>query len=469
MMRNGILRNEANPRRSRSRCALTLLALPALLSLASCTAARWHEVAPHTGEAFTEKQTTDTRAEDLAAGDRKRVNPDRLRARTEPDQPSEEVPYVLERGDEVEVVDPTPKGEHGLIEVEVIDTAQPEKPRRRVFVPPQYIADKPRARTPEEREADRYFMIQNVATQKVRVYERCEGSNCSHKLILETDMTAGEDTPDKTRRTLLGSYRISAWFKFYEDHANLYLSWYHPKYPPLPPPGASLAEWASKALLPPGKGRSRGKFGWYTAHLAPNADAQWTHGTLGWGADGGRFIRLSPEEFSVLDEDRGSAGCTRVENQAIAFIREILPVGSQIIKIYAKESYRDAELARYKDLPEARWNWILTKEGVDIDGPKSGREGVLKRGVSSDQILETGTYTLDQLPNASAGNLYAIQDSSFKGVFLVDEGKLVGYEHPRGLRIGGHADRRLPSFLQSTQWPEDRSPKRVTQHSHPND
>jgi hypothetical protein len=34
-------------------------------------------------------------------------------------------------------------------------------------------------------------------------------------------------------------------------------------------------------------------------------------------------------------------------------------------------------------------------------------------------------------------------------VFLVDEGRLVNYAHPRELRRGGHSDQILPSFVKA--------------------
>jgi hypothetical protein len=428
---------------------VTISALIAASVLTACSASKWHEVAPNTGDIIAEKQTAPPNSQ-LQPGQPGYVVPDRLRGRENPNQPPEKAPDILEHGDEVEVVDTEPQGDDGVIPVRPIDPKNREKKQPVVYVPPKYIDSKNRPPSQEQADGDRYFMIQNVATEKLRVYERCFGEGCSHRLILETDMVAGRNLPEA--RTILGSFRITEWFKFYEDGEHFYPSWYNPTYPQLPGVGAPLEAWLSPSLLPNGRGKVRGKFGWYTAYLGPNADAQWTHGTLGWGADGDRFIRIARGEYDGSTGESGSAGCTRVENQAIAFIREFLPVGTKIVKVYAKEAYRDPERKMYVGQAPIQYDWILTKEGVDVNGPKSGRAGVLARKVSQSQILESGSFVPDQMPDAvpyrgTSGNAYNIPETSFSGYYAVDEGRLVGYEHPRELRVGGHAEHRLPTIM----------------------
>lgn len=438
-------------------------------SFVACSNSKWQEVAAKTGDPIAEQQRTNTQPEDLRPGQTVYTNPDVLRGRTNPEQPPEDTPIVIERGTEVTVKDPTPQGPEGLIEV-TINTKNPETPNtpdkeQTVYVPPEYISTEPVVPTNEQNSADRFFMVQNIATEKVRVYENCaekkKDGSCVHRLVLETDMSAGEDTPDQSRRTILGSYRIVSWFKFYEDNLRLFPSWYHPSYPAVPAPGASLEEWMGKTILPSThpKASMRGSFGWYTAHIEPNASEQWTHGTFGWGSDGDKFIQLVRDPQTNIVMDPRSQGCTRVENRAIAFMREIMPRGSKLIKIYAKEAYRDPARRRYVGRNAAKWNYALTKTGVDVEGPKSGVKH--SAGVSEDQILERGEFVLDQMPDAvpfskegdgrivENGNLYSIPEESYKGVFVVDEGVLVDYSHPKELKVGGHTKNYMPSILLS--------------------
>lgn len=449
--------------------------------LSGCTPARWQETrAPRTGDEIAERKVTDNPPTE--EGQTGYVVTDRLRVLTDPNQPWEEANLILERNDKVRILDPKPQGPDGLIKVIILETNQPVKPTQPVYVPRLYIGREPAQQTAEEADADRYFVIQNVATEKLRVYERCKPKNCAHRLILETDMVAGQDTPDLRYRTILGSYRITEWFKFYEDVDHDFPSWFNPLYPDTPTPGASLSSWLSPEVMPKGRGDERGSFGWYTAKIGPNAYAQWTHGTLGWGAEGDRFIRLTrlpaPEGYIR------SRGCTRVENQAIAFMREILPVGTRVIKVYAKEALRDPTLAKYKDAG-AKWDWILTKEGVDTNGPKAGRESVLAQNVRETDVLEIGSYALDQKPDAvpfkraaggsynENGNLYDVPESKFKGYLIVDEGRLVNYQHPSVLFVGGHSDHALPSFVLSKDskisFPVSKTKQEILNGTPPND
>ena len=455
---------------SRSHFKLTLLSTSVTvcaLALAACGNAQWHEVpSSNTGDVIADQQKVPNTTP-LQPGQDVHVSSDRLPGRTNPSAPIDESTPILDRNDTLRVIDPNPKGKEGYVEVVVVDTKNPNKPAEPVYVPREFVSPDPVAPTNEQKAADRYFMIQNIATEKVRVYETCgakkTATECVHRMILEADMTAGEDTPTKTKRTILGSYRVSQWFKFYEDKRGLFPSWYSSNLPELPAPGASIQTWMSQSLLPNGKGSMRGSFGWYTAHLEPNASEQWTHGTFGWGADGDRYIQMTRDPGLNIIMDPRSQGCTRLENQAIAFVREIMPRGARIIKIYAKEAYRDEKREQYANLPMAKWDWILTKEGINSkNAPTSAKAEVENRKVPSSEILESGTYLLDQMPDAvpltnsgdprssGNGNLYDIDPASFKGVFVVDEGRLVGYSHPKELKVGGHADHQIPSIMIST-------------------
>jgi hypothetical protein len=396
--------------------------LLSVLSFAAigCSNSRWQEVRknPNTGDSFSERQRQQP-PRDLQPKDHVFTTPDRLPTRKDSDTTIEESPEVLPRNQELEVVDPTPRGKNGLIEVVVIDAGQPDLPKEHVFVPPPYVSKTPVTPAPEVAAADRYIVIENVASEKLRVYERCvkaeANGDCPHRLVLETDMVAGENTP--STRTNLGSYKITEWFKFYEDPDNHVPTWLAAPYP-----AAKVTQSSS--------------FGWYTARIGPDADAQWTHGTFGWAKDGTKYIDLARE-----GKIPRSMGCSRVENQAIAWMRANLPAGTALLKVYAKEAYTDSDRTRYQNFELAKWDWLLTKTG------------------KGSEVLERGTYTPDQVPDvvdligqrngatAKNGNLYDIPLADFKGKFLVDEGRFIGYEHPRGLKVGGHAEHKLPKMV----------------------
>jgi hypothetical protein len=435
----------------------SVVAGAALTALVACQRSQWHEVSktPNTGDQFAEPQVAPRQVAPMRSGDPGFVSTDHLPTRTSVKQAPEEAPAHLERNDKIQIIDPAPDGDDSSVEATVVDTQQPHLKGKKVILPKKYIASAPVVPSNEDNERDKYFMIQNIATERVRVYRNCASKDasgtCVHKMVFETEMTAGENTPDQSRRTILGSYRIQRWFKFYEDHAHYFPSFYSPAYPELPKHGAhaELKDWMSPKLLPEKGGVMRGSFGWYTAYLTPDASNQWTHGTFGWSEDGEKFIRAVKDPSSDLIQDAKSQGCTRVENQAIALMREILPPGTRVIKIYAKEGYADQSRARYVTSSPAKWNWVLTKLNA-ADAPKSTAK--LAIGVGHDEILDHGTYVLDQMPTVVAfnaagdvGNVYKVPAESMKGVFLVDEGQLVGYQHPTVLKIGGESDHGLPS------------------------
>lgn len=322
--------------------------------------------------------------------------------------------------------------------------------------------------------ASKYFIIQNVATEKMRVYEKCtETPDCPHRLIMESEMVVGR-TSNKGDQgqaflTRVGYYKISKWVKFYEDGAKHYPSWYDPKYPEMPMK-ASSTDWMSDKYLPnPKQNVYRGAFGWYAAMVVPNADFQWIHGTYGWGRDGDKYIQLTRSFFVNLFSDPRSSGCTRLENQAVAWLRHHIEPGTEVFRVYANEAYADSKLSRYQSqMKPTQWDWTLTKTGVRVDNAASSDkkvvEQLMQKGlVKNTDILETGSYTVDQYPNGlgftatafglgssqgTTGDTYSIGKRGFKGVFLVDEGRFVNYVHPNNLPKGG-TGAALPKFAQA--------------------
>jgi hypothetical protein len=196
----------------------------------------------------------------------------------------------------------------------------------------------------------------------------------------------------------------------------------------------------------------------------PDARNQWTHGTIGWGKDKDKYIEATRHFWANLFTDPRSHGCTRNNNEAIAYIRSIVPVGTPLLKIYAKEGYLDKSLTGYPEKTKY-WNYILTKNGVRVDGQQADREKVLAAGTPKEQWIEEGTYEADVHPDARPfkeggsgksgknGNTYELKNSQMQGVFLVDAGLLVNYQHPGSLSRGGYADITLPPFVVSHATP----------------
>lgn len=427
---------------NKTKLSLTIMSLTATFlasTLTACGNSKWHEVAgtpKNTGNATAETQTAKTRATDLTPGETVRTTPDTLILKTDETGEGDGPRIDFNTKLKVEKTEPSATESSGM--VKVVTTG--EDPQSG-WVPAKYLEKD----GPTQPAADKYFMIQNIATEKVRVYQNCatvdEAGKCHHKLVLETDMVAGEDTPTKDRRSILGSYTITSWHKFYEDNKKNFPSFFDPNYPELPKPGASIDQWMSKDLLPKGKGAIRGSFGWYTAKIGPDASEQWTHGTFGWGEDAGEFIKIAKDSRV----DLRSAGCTRVENQAIAFMREILVERSKVYKIYAKESLKDKGLKRYENSKAQKWSWILTTDGVRSTTAKSAAKHHTSK--TSKDVLDEGSYSLNQKPTVASGNVYKIKADSFKGTFLVDEGRLANYEHPKEIRVGGYKEKTLPAVV----------------------
>lgn len=343
----------------------------------------------------------------------------------------------------------------------------------------------------------KYYVVVNVATETLRIYEReCFDHTCPSKMIMETEVVVGEDVDlpkeDKGKgRSILGSYRVTGWAKFYQDGAAHYPAWYRPGYPELPEPGTGFSKWLRKKFMPVNDngevdGEMRGAFGWYAAFVAPNPFAQWMHGTIGWGEDKDTHVKNTKKFITNIISNPRSSGCTRNNNEAIAYIRQLIDTGAPIIKIYAKEALYDQSLSNY-DEKFKEWNYILTKKA----GEKSDREDTLKAlklsGKEADhywnlkrhggeilvdpssplnQILEVGTYKVDTYPTpikftpgekmgkleralGRKGNVYGLKNRDMApGVFLVDAGLLKDYHHPaKVLEVSGFLDEENPQWM----------------------
>lgn len=273
------------------------------------------------------------------------------------------------------------------------------------------------------------YMVQNIATEKLRVYQRiCKDNSCPPKMIFETDFVSGEKKgdPDFKKNTHVGNYRIYEWEKFYQDRGwgGHYPSWFDPSFPAQPGPEDSWSAWFDDEVMPwefcetvngsekcSKKGMMRGAFGWYTALVEPHyGTGQWTHGTIGWAESSIENIYRAKGEDTLgaianLFTSLRSSGCSRVSNPSVAFLRHILPVGTPLIKIYALEAYQDQESMErnYRVGEKSDWEFILTKDGVREVGEKATnahKNYVQRMGLDTpDNIIEEGTYEFNAFPS----------------------------------------------------------------------
>jgi hypothetical protein len=407
-------------------------------------------------------QSVATGKSSLSKGGSYYVTASALNFRKEASLSNEAVIGKLSQNDQVEVLDLL-DGSTPLVRVKVVKS-QDLSVGAEGFVSADYLR---KEIVKVSQGLSKYILIQNVATERARVYERCTASpGCPHRMIFESEMVVGRTEggmKDPQRYlTWLGRYKITEWRKFYEDGEGHYPSWYHPDYPAVPYNPSNARIWMSKKVMPNKQGHMRGAFGWYTALTGPNSNYQWVHGTMGWGIEADRYIRYTRGFWVNLFANPRSAGCTRFENRAIAYLRHILSVGTEIVRVYAKEGYRDPNRTAYASQAQPMaWEWILTTEGVQQDGPTADRNSVLARGVPTSRILEYGSYNVDRYPDAmginpnaesrtgKSGNSYEIDESEFHGVFLVDEGRFIDYQHPRGLPRGGFEESQLPEYLRT--------------------
>lgn len=423
-------------------------------------------LAPQTGSEMTETQVALTPAE-TKAGAIGYVSADSVRIRTSPEN-GENVAGRLFINDKVELVDGTALGAEKFVAVRILESnssvargavyyiAQRFVNSSRVAVDPAatsaLIAPETSARVQGQKpiQSNRLFIVTNIATERLRVYQRClPGEGCVNRMIFEAGVVNGE-SKDGTR-TNVGFYNVSSWTKFYETGS--YPAWYKPGYPAVPEKG-NRGAWFQSAYMPGGNGSMRGAFGWYTAKVAPNASGQWTHGTGGWGADKTSFIDFKDSFLGFLSglfTSIRSHGCTRIDNESIAYLRQIISIGTPIVKIYAREAYRDSARSTYSKTP-ARWEYILTTRGHQgvNNHQLADRQTVLSQGTPQNEWIEQGTYDVDQYPDAESGDLYSLGGSSFQGHFVVDEGTLVNYRHPSNIGRGGFSDQIAPPYMWST-------------------
>lgn len=405
----------------------------------------------NTGSPLFESQISNLQADDVKLGNEYFVTASALRVRSSAEITSGNILGELKRNEKVRILEDV-EGQFVQIEILNSDSDINESPTGKYYTAYAYLSDeKTKNKSYSEYKLSKYFMIQNLATEKLRVYKRgCESGDCPHKMIFEADIAVGEDK--SSTRTIAGHFHIKTWHKFYQDGAGNYPSWYDPNYPRMPKAGAGAMAWTKSKVLPYSSASVRGAFGWYTAKVGPDAAYQWTHGTIGWGSDKKEYIEATRGFWANLFADPRSHGCTRTDNESIAYIRHLLPVGSTLIKVYAREAIGDTNFTRYDGPKKASWDYILTKNGVRIDGQKADRTEVLNAGTSTSRYLEEGTLEADIFPTAKVflsgssgarqnknGNYYGLKHGDMTGVFLVDEGRFVKYEHPkRKVRVGGY-------------------------------
>jgi hypothetical protein len=446
------------------RISLTSAVCAALLMLtAACSndnGFKDDKIAPETGSSLTEDQTAATPV-DTKAGSTGYISADSVRVRTSPEAASDNAVGRLFTNDKVEVLEAAGK----YVQIRILESNSTVDRSLTLYVARDYVsstpipvdaaatsalitsAPGPQASGQKPIQTSRLFIVTNIATERLRVYQRClPGEGCVNRMIMETGVVNGE-AKDGTH-TDVGFYQVSSWTKFYETPP--YPAWYKPGYPDVPKPDNRSA-WISSEYMPNGKGDMRGAFGWYTAKVAPNPNAQWTHGTAGWGADKTSFITFKDSFWgkvvNIFTSIR-SHGCTRTDNESIAYLRQLISVGTPLIKIYAKEAYRDESRAMYNKVP-GRWEYILTKNGhQQVNNHQlADRQAVLRAGTPQSEWLDQGVYSIDQYPDAETSDLYDIGSSGMHGNFLVDEGTLLNYRHPTGIGRGGYSDQVAPPYM----------------------
>jgi hypothetical protein len=382
------------------------------------------------------------------------------------------------KNDTVRIISAAPElGDFVQVEVTNSQTHRQEFGKA-AFVGLKALSRQPAQLTASEVRARQVVVIQNLATEVTRVYEKCDmvtNPNCNHKLIFQTRMVVGRLSKEKDSatgqekvfNTWAGDYRIMSWIKFYEDGQKHYPSWWAPNYPELPKPGSNPLSWLNKKYFPAEyqDATARGAFGWFAGLVTPNSNEQWLHGTYGWGADKDAALKWTRNFVANVVSNPRSSGCTRHDNESIAYIRHIAPVGTQVIRVYALEGYRDVFRKDYADsvLPGA-WNYTLTKESPRTVGATIDAERVHLDGLAEDQILERGTLQVHKFPvaiprsgfkNAFArqtsenGDIYRVGKNGFRGVFLVDQAKFIDYSHPDSITVGGLGERTVPAFLRA--------------------
>lgn len=417
---------------------------------------------------------------------------------------------VLWMNDKVRIVDSATVYEGGFVQIEIVSTTSKITPSEKYFVSKEYLSEK----IIDYKEFEgKLFAVINVATETVRIYERqCADNSCAHKMVMEAEVVAGEDielakTEKGKGRSILGSFRVTGWTKYYEDAGGHYPSWYKDGYPAVPAPGDSGRGWFDKDVMPKNaegkrEGSMRGAFGWYAMFLGPEAYGQWTHGTIGWGQDKDKYVARTKKPIINLVSNPRSSGCTRLTNETIAYLRQMLPTGTPVIKIYAKEALLDSTLAAYTNQSPVNWKYALTKDKqlkADYEEVKASlkiseedmnkffalrnelltskdkkRKAEIETILSQkpfSQLLEIGEYSVDNKPDVieytpgekmskfgrkigKKGNVYGMKSEEMQGTFYVDAGMLENYTHPVKLETGGFADEITPSWMDALKLPQ---------------
>lgn len=421
------------------------------------------------------------------------ISANSVRVRSLPDQKTGKILGELSLNDRVKVVNPTQIYNNKYVEVQIVKTFDKIATSEKYFVAFEMLSP---VIVNYKAFNGKYFVVVNVATETLRIYERqCADNSCPHKMIMETEVVVGEDTdhpkeePGKGR-SILGSYRVVGWTKFYQDPGGHYPAWYRDGYPAVPAPDSAWNDWFSKKVMPldeKGKpeGKMRGAFGWYTAFVEPEPYGQWLHGTLGWGIDHDKYIKKVKKPLINVVTDPRSSGCTRNNNEAIAFIRKMIDIGAPIIKVYAKEEIQDPTMKNYSG-ETAEWNYVLTKSkdhSLDrekvlknlkitdqdltayTEAIKAGGSTILDPNSPLNQVIEVGTYVYDIHPDVipytpgeklgkierkigRKGNVYGVKSDKMHGVFYIDSGMLSEYQHPDEiLEVSGFADEVTPSWM----------------------
>lgn len=389
-------------------------------------------------------------------GGRVFVASEQLRLRSSPEINEGNIAGTIFMNDQLQILDTTRIGNDEFIAVRVVETSNPALKGRTVYASVKYLnasrATRLSKSTGASESSPNHFVITNVATEMVRLYRRCSvPETCKNKLMMQFHATVGNDS--RGMRSDVGVYKTTSWTKFYEVPGE-YPAWYRPDYPPLPRVG-SRGGWLSKDVKPPGFTGARGAFGWYTVFVGPNNDGQWMHGTTGWGADKTSMVRFQDSFLGGIADifaKLGSHGCTRLSNEAIAYMRSNLPVGAMYIKIYARERVKDLSLIGYsREL--GHFPYIITTLGAGKPNTQhdlASRASVIAAGTPESEWLEQGTFDYDQTPRAFDGDHYGL--GGFSGALNVDEGTITSdYRHPISPKLNvagmGAGESAFPTFV----------------------
>lgn len=267
---------------------------------------------------------------------------------------------------------------------------------------------------------DRPFLVQNIATMTIRGYAfPCP--NCLPKLIFQAPLVVGKD--ETGRRSILGSFKIFKWVKFYIDIEKHYLPWNES---PIPQKGAERSQWGKK-----------GAFGWYAAILEPNAHSQWLHGTIGWGQEEDRFIVHEKNSNGNWIRIK-SKGCSRVSNATISFIQKYFPENTPVLKIYAIEKIFN---------PNNNNNNNIEKEGIfQWSNNFFNRKNELLESFSV--AFKKSPEVIEIKDNWALGekkvNPYEVPLKDFHGIYWIDIGLIENYKHPKKII---HNYQKMPNFF----------------------